>query len=65
MTASPAPNKWWWGWGIHLTPRGWLYSVAGLDAVEIALHKGKTLRISSDDVIGLMHALNGNNNPTR
>ena len=34
-SAAPARNKWWWGWGVHLTPRGWLYNVDGLDAVEI------------------------------
>ncbi|MGI8570300.1 MAG: hypothetical protein ACR2KT_15250 [Methylocella sp.] len=29
LSATPVRNKWWWGWGIHLTPRGWLYNVAG------------------------------------
>jgi hypothetical protein len=28
--ATAARRKWWWGWGIHLTPRGWLYTVSGL-----------------------------------
>jgi hypothetical protein len=53
----PARNKWWWGWGIHLTPRGWLYNVAGLDAVEVILRDGKTLRIGSDEAEQLADAL--------
>lgn len=60
LKASPARNKWWWGWGIHLTSRGWLYNVAGLEAVEIVLSDGKTFRIGSDDVSGLTRALIGN-----
>ena len=31
-------NKWWWGWGIRFYGKGWLYNIAGLDAVEIALN---------------------------
>ena len=26
-------NKWWYGWGIRLTPHGWMYNVSGFDAV--------------------------------
>ena len=47
--ATAERNKWWWGWGIHRTPRGWLYNVAGLDAVEIIKHDGAMLRIGSDE----------------
>jgi hypothetical protein len=52
-----ARNKWWWGWGIHLTPHGWLYNVAGLDAVEIALKNGRTLRLGSDEPAKLVRIL--------
>ena len=45
MGATPVRNPWWYGWGIHLTPRGWLYNVGGLDAVELALNNGSTVRI--------------------
>jgi hypothetical protein len=55
--AAPCVNKWWWGWGIHLTPRGWLYNVAGLEAVEIELKSGRTLRIGSDEPAALASAL--------
>jgi hypothetical protein len=50
-------NPWWYGWGIHLTPRGWLYNVGGLDAVELALSTGSTLRIGSDEAAALAKAL--------
>jgi hypothetical protein len=55
--ATPCVNKWWWGWGIHLTPRGWLYNVAGLEAVEIERTSGRTLRIGSDEPAALANAL--------
>jgi hypothetical protein len=42
-------NLWYYGWGIHLTPNGWLYNVSGLKAVEIQKTDGKTLRIGSDE----------------
>ncbi len=55
--ATPARNPWWYGRGIHLTPRGWLYNVGGLDAVELALNNGSTLRIGSDEPAALARAL--------
>src|SRR5579885_1974357 len=30
----------WDGWGIHLTSHGWLWNVAGFNAVEIKLKNG-------------------------
>ena len=41
QSAAIVRNKWYYGWGIRLTPHGWLYNVAGLDAVEIRLNNGK------------------------
>ena len=55
--ATPVRNPWWYGWGIHRTPRGWLYNVGGLDAVELALSNGSTLRIGSDEAAALARAL--------
>ncbi|PYK17277.1 MAG: hypothetical protein DME55_10670 [Verrucomicrobia bacterium] len=26
---EPVRIRWWYGWGIHLTPNGWLYNVSG------------------------------------
>jgi hypothetical protein len=38
-----------YGWGIHYYGKGWLYNVAGLDAVEIRLTSGRRLRIGTDE----------------
>ncbi len=50
-------NSWIYGWGIRLTPFGWLYNVSGLDAVQIQLRSGKTFRIGTDDPKGLLEAI--------
>lgn len=41
-------NPWYYGWGIHLTPHGWLYNVSGSYAVEIKMKTGKKYRIGTD-----------------
>jgi len=41
-------NLWYYGWGIRLTPHGWLYNVSGLSAVEMTMKSGKKYRIGSD-----------------
>ncbi len=41
-------NPLYYGWGIRMTPHGWLYSVSGLSAIEIKLKSGQTLRIGTD-----------------
>ena len=56
--ASIVKNKWYYGWGIRLTPHGWLYNVAGYDAVEILMHNGKQYRIGTDQPKELQHAIN-------
>jgi hypothetical protein len=50
-------TRWYHGWGIHLAGRGWLYNVSGLDAVELVLRNGKTLRIGTDEPDALVAAL--------
>lgn len=50
-------NPWWYGWGIHLTPHGWLYNVSGSEAVEVVLSDGHRRRIGTDDPDGLVAAL--------
>jgi hypothetical protein len=37
------------GWGIHYTPRGWLYNVSGYQAVAITLRNGKRFCLGSDE----------------
>lgn len=61
--ATEVRNRWWYGWGIRLTPVGWLWNVWGLDAVEIQLDSGKAIRIGTDDTPGLLRAV-GESIPT-
>ena len=49
--------RWWYGWGIHLTPCGWLYNVSGLDAVAITLRDGRRFALGTDDPQGLVDAI--------
>jgi hypothetical protein len=53
-------NRWWYGWGIRLTPHGWLYNVSGLQAVELALRNGGRFRIGTDDPERLCQAIRAN-----
>ena len=46
-------NKWWYGWGIRYTPHGWLYNASGLDAVQLGLAGGKTVRVGTDEPVRL------------
>jgi hypothetical protein len=54
---EPVRISWWHGWGIHLTPYGWLYNVSGLDAVPIILRNGRKFALGTDDVDGLVTAI--------
>jgi hypothetical protein len=54
---EPIRIRWWYGWGIHLTPYGWLYNVSGLDAVAITLRNGRKFALGSDDPHGLADAI--------
>jgi hypothetical protein len=51
-------NKWWYGWGVRLTPHGWLWNVSGLDAVELEYTNGKRFRIGTDEPERLVEAIN-------
>ncbi len=54
---EPIRVRWWYGWGIHLTPFGWLYNVSGLDAVAITLRAGRKFALGTDDPHGLTAAI--------
>ena len=54
---EPIRIRWWYGWGIHLTPFGWLYNVSGLDAVAITLRTGRKFALGTDNPHGLLAAL--------
>lgn len=51
-------NPWWYGWGIHMTPKGWIYNVSGFQGVEITLVSGKTIRLGTDEPQALAQAIN-------
>ena len=50
-------NPWYYGWGIRLTPHGWLYNVSGFAAVEIETRSGRKYRIGTDDPEQLAEAV--------
>jgi hypothetical protein len=54
---EPIRIRWWYGWGIHLTPYGWLYNVAGWGAVVITLRNGRKFSLGTDDPHGLAAAI--------
>jgi hypothetical protein len=54
---QPVRNRWWYGWGIRLTPHGWLWNVSGLDAVELTFANGRKFRVGSDEPNQLVAAL--------
>ncbi|MDP1570494.1 MAG: hypothetical protein Q8L86_10855 [Vicinamibacterales bacterium] len=56
-SVEPVRNSWWWGWGIRITPDGWLYNVAGVDAIRVAQQNGITLRIGTDEPRELARAV--------
>ncbi len=55
--ARAVRNKWWYGWGIRLTPYGWMFNVYGLDAIELEFADGRKFRIGTDDPDGLLAAI--------
>ena len=51
-------NPWWYGWGIHWVPgRGWIYNVAGWEAIEIERTRGSRVRIGTDEPQALLAAV--------
>ena len=50
-------NPWYYGWGIRMTPHGWLYNISGLSAVEIRMKNGKKYRIGTDEPKNLEYAI--------
>jgi hypothetical protein len=55
--ATVVRNPWYYGWGIRLTPHGWLFNVSGFDAVEIELSSGRKYRIGTDEPQELLSAI--------
>jgi hypothetical protein len=51
-------NPWYYGWGIHVIPGGWIFNVSGTEAIELQMKNGRKYRIGTDDVQGLASAVN-------
>jgi hypothetical protein len=45
------------GWGIHRTRRGWVYNVAGFDALEVQQKSGTIVLIGTDEPVVLRRVL--------
>jgi hypothetical protein len=56
-SVRPIPVRWWYGWGIHITPHGWLYNVSGWKAVEITLRNGRRFCLGTDEPEDLLKAI--------
>ncbi len=56
--AEVVTNKWYYGFGVRLTPSGWLYNVSGLQAVEVTFASGKKIRLGTDQPEELKKAFN-------
>ena len=50
-------NPWYYGWGIRWFPRGWLFNVSGLDAVELVMRDRRVYRIGTDQPNELLAAI--------
>ncbi len=50
-------TRWWYGWGIRISPHGWLYNVSGLGAVAITRTDGRQVWLGSDEPERLAEAI--------
>lgn len=57
VKAEPTRTKWWYGYGIRITRRGWLFNVSGLDAVAVTQKSGRVTLIGTDEPQRLAAAL--------
>ncbi len=55
--AKPVKTDFWDGWGIHVSGSGWIYNIAGYDAVEIVMKSGRHNRIGTDQPAELAEAI--------
>ena len=55
--ASAVKVPWLAGWGIRLTPQGWLYNAWGRDAVLLRFAGGRRFTIGTDEPEALLAAI--------
>ena len=46
--ATQIRNRWWYGWGIRLTPHGWVWCMGELNAIELTYSNNKRFRIDTN-----------------
>jgi hypothetical protein len=56
-------TRFWDGWGVHRTRRGWLYNVGGYDAVILGRRDGTALLVGSDEAARLKGAIERTRDP--
>jgi hypothetical protein len=57
VAADVVRTRVWWGYGIHWTPSGWLYNVAGRHAVRLEVRGGRAVMIGTDEPDALKAAI--------
>ena len=57
LAAHVVRTRVWWGYGIHWTPSGWLYNVAGRHAVRLGVRGGRAVMIDTDEPDALEAAI--------
>ncbi|MFB3818729.1 MAG: hypothetical protein ACE147_13790 [Candidatus Methylomirabilales bacterium] len=57
QAAGVTLTRWYEGWGIHRTRRGWLYNVSGFQAVAITLKDGRRILLGTDEPARLQAAI--------
>lgn len=57
VAARAVRNPWYTGWGIRRIRGGWLFTVSGMDAVEIQTRSGARFRIGTDEPEALRRAI--------
>jgi hypothetical protein len=56
-SCQPVKNKWYLGIGIRKIRGGWLFNIAGSDAVELEMNDGRRYRIGTEDPQELCQAI--------
>ncbi len=58
VSAEAVGLPWYYGWGIRLTPKGWLWRVSGLRGVRLTYEDGGHFTIGTSDDEALARAIN-------
>lgn len=57
IAARHVQNSWGHGWGIRKIRNGWMFNIAGSDAIELTLRSGRVFRIGTDQPAELLAAI--------